>query len=75
MAEIGQDFRTSCEWTPLALRVLNEVCESSLVRLLQLANVNAINRGAIGHGYEVDLSDVELAKGQRRSCRNTRAGW
>eukprot|EP00618_Florenciella_parvula_P012620 CAMPEP_0119473198 /NCGR_PEP_ID=MMETSP1344-20130328/4943_1 /TAXON_ID=236787 /ORGANISM="Florenciella parvula, Strain CCMP2471" /LENGTH=821 /DNA_ID=CAMNT_0007506259 /DNA_START=106 /DNA_END=2572 /DNA_ORIENTATION=+ len=57
VAEIRQDFRTDCEWTPLALRVLNEVCESSLVRLLQLANLNATNRGAI----EVEVRDIELA--------------
>mmetsp|Transcript_102964 Transcript_102964/g.295242 ORF Transcript_102964/g.295242 Transcript_102964/m.295242 type:complete len:799 (-) Transcript_102964:134-2530(-) len=65
VAEIRQDFRTDCEWTPLALRVLNEVCESSLVRLLQLANLNATNRGAI----EVEVRDIELAKDEEQRRR------
>ena len=58
-------IRTNMEWTPLALRVLNEVCESSLVRLLQLANLNATNRGAI----EVEVRDIELAKDEEQRRR------
>ena len=65
VTDIGQDFRTSCEWTPLALRVLDEVLESSMVRLLQLANLNATNRGAI----EVEVRDIELAKDEEQRRR------